>query len=318
MDQDDTFFTVCDNYIPYIYKLCSQEYEQIIKKNGKIDSGHSLNHVQKVESLTRYTLVNYLDFKDSYTLKEYVDEKYGGDQSCLEVPDDVKVRVLIASLLHEVGDQKFADKDPISKGVLINEILERVLKRYPWDCEEMRQDIINMIDYCSASVWGDKIPDGSKVYQLIPRWADRSEATGFIGIVRTMTFAYKKRGNYPLVSEDDEFPTSMTELEQMAPPSRWEYYSSGQKKSTSGFSHYLDKIVHISGDDIPVPFMQNIVNEGQKIVKQFVIEFTTKFNKQFDVDYIISNLDKDEYSLEIKELEEMRQVMKAEGCKWIK
>lgn len=29
-----------------------------------------------------------------------------------------------------------------------------------------------MIDLCSASKWGDNVPQGTKLYQLIPRWAN--------------------------------------------------------------------------------------------------------------------------------------------------
>lgn len=302
-----------------IYDRCSQAYEQITKNSGKkIDAGHSIFHVQKVESLTRKTLDQYLEIKNTGALKAFVDEKYNGDVTCLQVPHDVRIRVMIASLLHEVGDQKFADKDPIPKAVLIKGVLQSVLQGYSEDCEEMIQDIINMVDYCGASTWGDRIPKGSKVYQLIPRWADRAEATGWIGVVRTMTFSYVKRKSYPLVRETDDFPTTMEELEQMAPPSRWDKYSSGKKPSESGWEHYKDKIVHISGNGIPVPYMRDIVNAGQKIIKQFVVDFTVKFGKQFDIDYIISNLDESVYPLEIEELREMQKVMKSEGCKWIK
>lgn len=303
-----------------IYARCVQVYHDIVAANPKIDAGHSVNHVKQVEALTRKALQQYLNDirKNPSKIEKYIAEKFNGDLKCLDVPADVVIRVMVASLLHEVGDGKFADGSVKSKATLINEVLNFVLKDYPFDSQEMRQDIINMVDYCGASVWGDRIPPGSRIYQLIVRYADRLEATGWIGIVRTMTYSYVKRANYPLVQDHDEFPTTMEQLEQMAPPSRWDAYSSMKKPSSSGFSHYLDKIVHISGADVPIPYLSEILNEGQRIVKQFVLDFTNVFGRQFDIDYIITKLDPNLYNVEIKQLREMQHVMKAEGCKWIK
>jgi hypothetical protein len=311
------------NTSPYqqIYDLCVTAYHDIVKADPKIDAGHSVNHVKKVEQLARkavYEFVFQVRKNKDETIQTHIKEKYDGDISCLDVPDDVIIRIMIATLLHEVGDTKFQDKKVKTKVELILEILNTVLKEYSDDTEEMRQDIVSMIDYCSASTWGNRIPENSKIYQLIPRFCDRYEATGWIGIARTMTYSYVKRAIYPLVLDDDEFPTSIVELEKMAPTCRWLKYSSGKKASASGFSHYLDKIVHISGDDVPIPSLQTTLNEAQQIVKQFIVDFTIVHNKQFDIDLIVKNLDQDIYNVEIAQLKEMQKVMKKEGCKWIK
>jgi len=307
-------------YIDIVYDRCVEEYNQICLQNPKIDAGHSVNHVKKVEKLTSKALYQYVfETRKRSEILEYIKEKFNGDVSCLDIPVDVILRMEAASLLHEVGDSKFADGSiKKSKSETIGQVLDRVFFDYDDYTLEMRQDIINMIDYCGASVWGDRVPPNSKVYQLIVRWADRLEATGIIGIIRTMTFSYVKRATYPLARDDDEYPTTMTELEQMAPQSRWLSYSSGKKPSGSGFSHYLDKIIHISGDDVPIPYLRDLLNENQKIVKQFVIDFTNIHNKQFDIDWILSQIDHDIYNVEVKQLKEMQQVMKVEGCKWIK
>ena len=309
------------NYLQTVYYRCVYEYNIIVSANPNIDAGHSVNHVKKVEELTFQALKQYYEMKSRSdpTLKTYADTYYGGSESCLEIPMNAVLRVMIGSLLHEVGDQKFADKTiKKPKAEIIGKVVTKVLHDYHKYSEELKTDIINMIDYCGAATWGDRIPPGSHLYELIIRWADRTEATGYIGIVRTMTFSYSKRQTYPLCRDEDEFPTTLDELEHVAPNSRWLSYSNGKKPSESGFSHYLDKIVHISGQDVPLPYLKEMLNEGQNIVKQFVIDFTTKNNKQFDIDWILSHLDPEMYNVEIDQIKEMQQVMKAEGCKWIK
>ena len=301
-----------------IYDACVLAYHNIVTKNPTIDAGHSVNHVKKVTELAMKATDEYVfQVKKNVdeNLKNHIDNKYNGDMSCLDIPNDVSIRVMIASLLHEVGDSKFGDKIN-TKAELILDILDIVLKDYSDDSLEMRLDIINMIEYCSASTWGDRIPKNSKIYQLIPRYCDRLEATGYIGIARTLTYTYVKKA--PFVIDSDEFPTTNEELEKMAPISRWNEYSSNSKKSTSGFSHYLDKIVHISGNDVPIPYLKNILNEAQKIVKQFVIDFTVIHNKQFDIDFIVDKLDPIMYNVEIAQLKEMQKVMKEKGCLFIK
>lgn len=308
-------------YLQTVYDRCIHEYYMIVSANPNIDAGHSVNHVIKVEELTFQALNQYYSMIENSdpTLRLWATRFYAGDQNCLKMPKNAVLRIMIASLLHEVGDIKFEDKSiKKPKADIIGEVVTRVLHDYNNYNDKLKTDIINMIDYCSASTWGNKIPENSKLYQLICRFADRLEATGYIGIVRTMTFAYTKRSTYPLCRDEDEFPTTLEELDIMAPDSRWQLYSSGKKPSESGFAHYLDKIVHISGNDVPIPFLRDALNEGQNIVKQFVIDFTTKNNKQFDIDWVIDHLDPEIYNVEVNQIKEMQRVMRNEGSKWIK
>ena len=306
-------------YNKIIYDRCVEQYHAIVSSNPAIDAGHSVNHVKKVEQLTYHGLTQFLELRVNPTndLKDWITVAYNGDASCLDVPADVGLRVMAASLLHEVGDSKFNGLVKIPKAEIITLVLQNVFHDYPKFSHEFTTDIINMIEWAGAATWGNRIPEGSKIYQLIVRFGDRVEATGIIGIVRTMTFSYVKRATYPLVREEDDFPTSFDELEKMAPQARWDHYSTYKKPSISGFSHYLDKIVHISGKDVPIPYLRDILNDGQKIVKQFVIDFTIVHGKKFNIDWILDRIDPVLYNVEVKQLKEMREVMLKEGCKWI-
>jgi hypothetical protein len=294
---------------------CIAEYQAIVNANPKIDSGHSVNHVCKVESLTSEALGEYLNNVNQVhaTFDETHDKPIGK-----YIPKDVILRVKAASFLHEVGDSKFDDGTIKTKEQLISEILDRVFHDYPNYSNEMRQDIINMIDYCGTTKWGNRIPNDCMMYQLIPRYADRVEATGIIGIIRTITFSYSKRSNHPLCREEDEFPTTMDELNKIAPPERWQKYTTGNKRSVSGFSHYLDKIVHINGDDVPIQCLKQKLDQGQAIIKQFILDFTNVHGKKFDIDAILNQIDHQVYSLEVAEMKEIQRVLRQEGSKWIK
>ena len=268
------------DFLDIVHQRCVDEYHSIVSCNPKIDAGHSVNHVIKVESWTSRAINEFLEMiknNDNSLLKNDTWTREG-----LEFPSDVLFRIKIASLLHEVGDSKFsssstpggqaADINGINttiiktKEELISDIVTRVLIDYSLYSSDMVSDIITIIDLCSASNWGNRIPDGTKLYQLIPRWADRVEATGYIGIIRTLLYSYKKIDSQPLCLELDEFPTTVKELYEFAPYSRWELYTLHNKKSVSGYSHFLDKIIHINGNDVPVPALRDELNNGQLII----------------------------------------------------
>lgn len=174
---------------------CLKEYQLFVQGNSDVDVGHDINHVIKVELL------------GSQALQEYIKGKIDDYQSWLEVhpkeslimPLDVKIRVEMAGLLHEYGDHKLSDNGTKPRNEILTEVIDRIACDYSKYSEEFRDDIINMIDLCSASKWGDKIPENTRLYQLIPRWSDRQEATGAIGIARCLIYTYNKR--YSVVRE---------------------------------------------------------------------------------------------------------------------
>lgn len=302
------------NTFDRIYNRCIQTYTNIISNNPLIDSGHGISHVKNIERLSKEALNEYIFYtkKNPEKIVRYINDYFKGDLTCLDIPDDCAIRIMVASLLHEVDDNKFKKDNQDNN---INEILDFVLQDYVYDTKEMRHDIINIIDYCGASKWGDRIPEKAKIYHLIVRTCDRLEATGWIGVARALTYTYVKR--QPLVREEDQFPKTMEELEEMAPYTRFEEYSKN-KKSASAFSHYLDKIVHISGSNVPFFNIKELLDNGQKTVKQFVLDFTNKFDRKFDIDYIASSLDPELYESEIIQLKEMKETLLKEGCTWIK
>jgi len=181
------------------YKIrCAEAYRKIEEENPKIDAGHSVNHVKMVENLTSEALGELLEMiyngvhrgKSNSDLTSWLANH---PIESLNTPQDVNLRVSVASLLHEVGDRKtIKDGSKTPKADIIAVILNEIFNDYPYYSEEMADDIINMVDLCSASKWGDRIPEETKLYQLLPRWADRQEATGMIGIIRCLLYSFSK------------------------------------------------------------------------------------------------------------------------------
>lgn len=265
-------------------------YQKIVALNPKIDLGHSLDHVLRVEQACIQALKEYLP-----------------NATAQEIPKDVELRVRLAAILHEVGDFKF-NTGFNNRDELLQFNLKEILQGYP-NQKAVIEDIILMIDYCSASKWGDRIPQGSATYQLIVRWADRLEATGIVGLIRTLSFAYSKRFDnppYPFARLQDDYPTSIEELKTVCPKERFDAYSTGQKKSLSALDHFYDKIIHISGDDIPIKSLKNQINAGRSLVVEYILQVSR--NKGcFDLDWILNRLDKKIYPLEFQQIIEMKQ-----------
>ena len=93
------------------------------------------------------------------------------------IPIKTKNAVKLAALLHDADDRKFF---PDNKNY---ENLRIVLRDRPGDFVDL---VIRMVSLVSSTTNGDRIPEdviGSE-WMLIPRYADRIEAIGLVGVER--------------------------------------------------------------------------------------------------------------------------------------
>lgn len=86
------------------YNRCITEYNKILTANSKIDAGHSINHVKTVEQLTSEAVKEFLENIPSQ--KHLEGWLAVHPSTSLPYPADFQLRVMAASLLHEVGDKK--------------------------------------------------------------------------------------------------------------------------------------------------------------------------------------------------------------------
>lgn len=156
-----------------------------------------------------------------------------------------KLAIVLAALLHDADDRKYFPNNKNYENA--RSIVQKL-------CPGIEPLVISMIGYVSTSSNGNSIPAEAidRPWLLYPRWADRLEAIGWIGIVRA--WEYTIETNRPLFT--DETPKVQTEHElwDIATKQRYEEYKG---KSASMMDHYYDKLLHICNFNSCNRYFQN-------------------------------------------------------------
>jgi uncharacterized protein len=168
------------------------------------------------------------------------------------------MEVQVACLLHQVDDSKY-----FLTHMMNYENAHAILSAIRMIDTESCTQILKMIDLVSCSKNGNNVPDSivqSRDYHLlIPRWADRLEAVGPIGVVRC--YQYSMEHSRPLSSETSPRATSPAEVWNYATPERFDAYIQASSSSSDMISHYYDKLLHIACP--PPEFVRNSYLEEQ-------------------------------------------------------
>ena len=216
---------------------------------GKVDSSHGIHHANAVLGHAQKAL-------------KYQKEPMTSDQI---------LAVQLAALLHDGDDGKFF-KDTNNSETILNELVT---------CE-VRDLVLHMINLVSCSKNGNSKEGVEFEWMLYPRYADRLEALGEIGIWRC--WQYTQHVKRPVVSPDTTFAKSLEELELSAPASKFENYVSKQGKvgSSSFIDHFYDKLLHICnlGEN---PYFKEEAAKRKLIMQDFLIDFgqNEKVNQAF-------------------------------------
>lgn len=174
-----------------------------------------------------------------------------------------KQAVRLAALLHDADDRKvFPDKKEVKNAqqIMENAGAEWVVIR----------DAMRMIELVSCSANGNSVPDDAvKEPELLwPRWADRLEATGEIGIIRCWQFNCEVGA--PLMLADTPRPKSEEEVWAFATHERFDRYQAFGI-SNSMLDHYYDKLLRVACP--PLHVVQNsyleeeMMHRAQPLVK---------------------------------------------------
>ncbi len=103
--------------------------------------------------------------------------------SKIPIDDDVSLAMQLAALLHDADDRKYFEHSSGYQNAvqIMNEIV---------DNQNVIQDVVLMISYVSASSNGNSVPEEciKRPYLLWPRFSDRLEAIGTIGMVRCFQY----------------------------------------------------------------------------------------------------------------------------------
>ena len=175
--------------------------------------------------------------------------------------------VLISALLHDSDDSKFF---PENKN---NENLTYMLKAIGKDSEFINNASF-LINIVSSSKWGDKIPPDTvgKEGMLVPRYADRVEAIGMVGIERCYIFN-ENVSKTPLFL--DTTPKSRTE-DEVWKHATIERYQAYNGSSVSMIDHYYDKLLRLS----VFPIRNKYFDDECKKKRQPLIDFVIYFGKK--------------------------------------
>ena len=171
--------------------------------------------------------------------------------------------VLLAALLHDADDYKFFKNNDTYHNV-------KTIMTACKDSEEDINQVIHMIDIVSSSKNGDSIPDNIQEWMLIPRYADRIEAIGKIGIIRC--YKYIQTQNQPYYTNDTFIPTCEEDIYNVATLERYNNYSGN---SVSMIDHYYDKLIRLS----IFPIRNEFFDKECEIRRRPIIDFLLYFGK---------------------------------------
>ena len=181
----------------------------------------------------------------------------------VDISDKEKKLVLIASLLHDADDKKFF---PDNNNM---ENLVSIMKNHKHTSDDI--DLVKyMVDLVSCSKNGDNIPEDikDKLWMLIPRYADRLEAIGMIGIIRC--YKYTKTINAKLFTQDTPKPNTEEDIWKFATHERYDLYDG---KSASMIDHFYDKLLRLSIFPIRNEFFDEMCQNKSKILVNFLLYF---------------------------------------------
>jgi uncharacterized protein len=177
-----------------------------------------------------------------------------------ELTADEQMSVLLAALLHDIDDYKLF---PESKDY---EHAKKMMHRH---FPELEIPVIKMIKLVSCSNNGNRIDDKLPTWYYIPRWADRVEAMGVVGIKRCIEYN-TAIGRSEFVPETPR-ATNLEELRGICSSYRFENYQIS-KQSRSMIDHMYDKLMHLS-TQTNNDFIDNIMRTRQKELENYLLDF---------------------------------------------
>ena len=145
--------------------------------------------------------------------------------------------------------------------------------------------IIEMIGWVSCSTHGNSVPEKVEktgdYHLLIPRWSDRLEAVGAVGVVRCWQYTVEKDGK--LSSEGAPRAKSEEEVWGLATEDRFEGYMGRGGSSECMISHYYDKLLHVARPPPGIVRNEYLEEKGREASKELV-EVCLRFGRTGVVD----------------------------------
>jgi hypothetical protein len=192
----------------------------------------------------------------------------------LLITDREKLLVKLASLMHDIDDHKYFPENLNFENA--RKILtDPVVRSIDGLTDDEITKILAMIDLVSSSKHGDAIPLGTPEWYVYPRYADRLEAIGVVGVKRTYEYTVSKKGK--LFTPDTQKATTEDELWDIATIKRYTEYNG---KSVSMIDHFYDKLLRLGN----YPIKNRFFDEECKKRTRPLIEFALIFGRKGSID----------------------------------
>ena len=177
------------------------------------------------------------------TVEAHEDDEERQLTNVVAVSSNRQLALYLAALLHDADDAKyFARTNASSKMMNAVRICDFALEKVAGK-QEIVAEVVEMISYVSMSENGNSVPDRAVAAPefLWPRFCDRLEAIGTIGIIRT--FQYNREKGMPLSSPTTPAPQRVEDVWKHVTPERVEAYCA--HGSVSMMDHFYDKLLQI-------------------------------------------------------------------------
>lgn len=254
--------TLQSNETEILIESTLQEVKLFYRENPQIKESHGLEHVLAVVS--------------------HAERAIACCSPSLSLNDAMEI--IIASFLHDVDDSKYFPNETLpyqNAKTIMNTV------GIP---EASQERILNMIDWTSCSKNGNSVPcpvkETGNYHLLIPRWSDRLEAVGKIGVVRC--YQYTQENGGALCSDESPRATTVEQVWKYATPERFESYQARGGTSDDMISHYYDKLLRVARPPKEIVRNAHLEKMAEERV-QPLIEVCLRFGRTgvVDEDYIL-------------------------------
>lgn len=213
----------------------ARELLDSLLKAGNVDAGHGIDHADTV-----------LGHANKALESEDIDEFNA-------------LAIQLAALLHDADDSKFFPDNTDNQNARY--ILHKI-----GVSDEQASLVIKMIELVSCSKNGNTPIEPE--WLLIPRFADRLEAMGHIGIVRC--WQYSKYKNRPLFLDSTPRPHSVEQIYDIITLERFSKYNG---KSNSMMDHFYDKLLYLVDMGSTNSYIMTEARDRHKVLIDFCIKF---------------------------------------------
>lgn len=246
-------------------------------------------YIEKVSEEVKRFYEIHMEIKESHGIKHVLAVVSHAQQAieCHSPPLSQRdgMEILVASYLHDVDDAKyfFHPSAPFENA-------KRIMDTVGIPSTSTRIRILYMINLVSCSKNGNSVPqrikDANDYHLLIPRWCDRLEAVGKIGVLRC--FQYTKESGGLLWSRDSPRCITVDEIWEHATPERFQAYQIRGGTSSDMISHYYDKLLRVARPPSNI-VCNEYLEQAAEVRVQPLIDVCLHFGRTgvVDEDYIL-------------------------------